>query len=400
MTNSYEDALSLADYSPPSLSPILYTPLPEQSADIIDLTDRLALIEMQDDSNSATPPGSVDAAAFLQQFISAMRTTTPSAPRDAYPKPIAWPQWDGKKETYALFKFTIKSKLAQEKGRLGEGQAICTNIFNGLPVEKRQRVIFWLQEEGEKTGFDPERFLGHMDMKFVDTEGEKKALNKLNRLRQGDRQKFEDFRQEFEQLAAEAGSLSHQGASKIACMEAAIHKDLSRALISVDTSNSEYDVYVTKVQSIATNFEAHPDFRGQTGSTKHYYVSDDRERSVAKSSPHRMDSDGDVEMSGINALIAQVATLQAQISAIGASGGSSHNRDNRPRAQWLARTEWRILRDSGKCGRCKKPRHANGNECAFRAAHNPGPTRVAAIEAAIASPAKESLLDLSDDSEN
>lgn len=77
-----------------------------------------------------------------------------------------------------------------------------------MPVPKQQRVIFWLDGEGKDSNFSTEKFLQYV---VLDREGEKKALGKLDRLRQGGRQKFDTYGQEFEQLVAGAGTLAPTG---------------------------------------------------------------------------------------------------------------------------------------------------------------------------------------------
>jgi hypothetical protein len=258
-----------------------------------------------------------------------------------------------------LFKWTIESKIEREKGSLRSNKAICMNIFTGLPKEKQQRVIYWRQEGGTNWSYTPEKFLEHMGSKFLDREEERKALDKLDRLRQGDKQKFEDFRQQFEQLSAQAGSLSYRGPSKIAIIRRSLNPSLARTLIPVELSNTDYDAYVTKVQTISTNFEAHVDFRKQNGSTTHYYVNEGSHMA------NNTDAEGDVEMTGVNALSVQIAALVARVDAL-----SDKKEDKRPRAKWRPQAEFSALIQAGKCGRCKQPKH-NPNICEFRPAARP-----------------------------
>jgi hypothetical protein len=347
------------------LIPATDTPASEISLE--EITEGLASIDLD------MPEG--DTSDVLSMLIAAL--TTANKNHSTHSRAIQWPEWDGTKDSYSLFKWTIESKIEQEKGCLGSNKAICTNIFTGLPKEKQQRVIHWLQEGGEDGSYIPEKFLEHMDSKFLDREEERKALDKLDRLRQGDKQKFEDFRQQFEQLSAQTGSLSHRGASKISIMRRALNNSLSRTLIPVELSNTDYDAYVTKVQAISTNLEAHADFRKQTGSTTHYYVNGSSHRSAVNKRSHSpptngTDTDGDVEMTDVNALSVQVAALVARLDAV-----NQKKEDKRPRAKWLPQVDFQALLQAGKCGRCKKPKH-HPNVCEFRPAIPPKARIVAA----------------------
>jgi hypothetical protein len=361
---------------------------PGSDASLSELTEGLASLDL----DSMAQPDNAD---LLQQLVAALTATNKD--RETSSKAIRWPEWDGTKDGYAMFKWTVESKIEQENGRLGSNKAICTNIFACLPKEKQQRVIYWLQEGGEDGSYNPNEFLEHMDSKFLDPEEERKALDKLDRVRQGDRQKFEDFRQQFEQLSAQAGTLAHKGASKVSTMRRAISTALSRLLISVELSNTDYESYVVKVQKIATNFEAHKDFHKQSGSMTHYYVNEGSHRSTSRkrsnSTPAQdTDGDGDTEMTDVKALATKVAALVAQVSSISRGG----KEDKRPRAKWRSGSEFRKLIKAGKCGRCKEKKHDVASQCKFRPAARPN----AQVTAVATHSTDDDLDELSSGSEN
>ena len=368
-----------------SSTPAIRTPRSEVSID--DLTGDLVSLKInmpfEDNSDS------------LQQLIAAL--TASNRDRASSAKPIRWPEWDGLKDSYSLFKWTLQSKIEQEMGQLGSHKAICTNIFAGLPKDKQQRVIYWLQEGGENKDWEPKEFLKHMDDKFLDREQERKSLDKLDQLRQGDKQRFEDFRQQFELLVAQAGSLAPKDASKVNTMRRALNPSLSKYLISVTLSNTDYDAYVAGIQPISTNFEAHPEFRKSTGSSKHYYQSSQRsntdKRPASPQAPEK-DPDGDVIMTDVNALAVKIAAILAQTGS-----SSEQKKDKRPRAKWRSTDEFSNLIKSGKCGRCKEKRHANLSQCKYRPAARPK-TQVSAVNTPTEIPASEGESESNSESEN
>jgi hypothetical protein len=88
---------------PPSTSGTL-TPKSKLSLD--NLVESLANLHIDMDDNNDT----------LQQLIAALAAA--NLERNTSSKAIRWPEWDGTKDSYTLFKWTIESKIEQEQGRL------------------------------------------------------------------------------------------------------------------------------------------------------------------------------------------------------------------------------------------------------------------------------------------
>lgn len=356
-------------------TPTTYTPTTDD--------DPIASITQGIDKLSMARANSPDT---VQQLVAAL--TAVSVDGNTGAKAIAWPKWDGKRDNYTLFRWQIKTKITVENGKLGSNQGICANIFNGLPTEKQQRVIQWLSNGEQHDNYEPESFIKHMDDKFLDHEAEAKALDELNKISQGSRQPFEDFRQQFEQLTSQAGSLAPQRASKITIMNNALNYSLQQTLKSVRLSRDDYDTYVKDVQYFATKTEAL--------SHQRRYPSTDKETPTTRGRPQSpqtvsRDAEGDVEMTGINALSAQIAALIARVDTL----GKDAKKDRRPRAKWRSQTEFLALIQAGKCGRCKKPKH-HPNVCEFRPATRPK-TQVTAV---ITQHTDDSLQEASSESEN
>jgi hypothetical protein len=347
-----------------SSTPILLTPAEEPSydPDLDELAEELSNIRIE----MSTPTDNND---LMQQIL--VQLASQNLERGSSARAIKWPEWDGKKDSYSLFKWEVQAKIRNEHGRLGSNDAICTNILMSIPKSKKQRVIGWLQEqEHNGEGLSPERFLQHMDDKFLDREEERKSLDKLGRLKQGEKQKFEDFRQQFEQLASQAGSMAPTGPAKVASMRRGINSLLSEYLITARVSYTDYDAYVAEVQSIATNLEAHSKFRKQTGSSNHHYTNDDiRQPSSSKKQAIQpaKDAEGDTQMLDISAIVAQVI---AQMERKG--NRSTRGQDLRPRAEWKSQEVARKLREQGKCIKCEeKVKEQSSHKCKYKAAQRP-----------------------------
>jgi hypothetical protein len=239
----------------------------------------------------------------------------------------------------------------------------------------------------------------------LDCDAETKTLTKLHQLRQGGKQKFEDFRQQFEQLTAQARTIAPQGSSKIAVMKEALNRSLLDTLVPIQPQLSipDYDKYVDTVQKVATAFEATPQFHRPMGSTTHYlggraHQSPEGYSKSAAAPGDEVDMDVDIKMADINALIAIAVNMFMKGKTLVAVAGSFSRQDKSPRAPWRTQAEFNSLVQAGKCARCKKTKH-NPQNCDFQAAKQPA-AQVAAATTSMADTSDNETRDESENSEN
>lgn len=301
-----------------------------------------------------------------------------TSPPPQWPKPMRWPTWDGEKDTYDVFRLSLDLKIDTEAGRLGGDKSICANIFQNVAPFQQPRIQNWLSIGGPGRDHCVLGFLAHMDERFKDRQAETKALSKLTAIRQGGRQRFEDFRQDFELLSAQAGTLAYTGPSKIAQMQNGLNTPLTKALVATDLSDQDFDAFVTKVQRVATRVEALPEFRKGAGHTTSWYVDRTERTTITRSTASEasgaipaVDRDGDVEMSGINGLT--IRDLAALVNALNGRQPEPRSKGptSKPRAQWLSREDFNALLQAGKCPRCRGTKHRRPNDCKLRAAARP-----------------------------
>ncbi|KAI0991237.1 hypothetical protein K3495_g16950, partial [Podosphaera aphanis] len=69
----------------------------------------------------------------------------------------------------------------------------------------------------------------------------------------------------------------------------------------------------------------------------------------------KLDSDGDVVMSGINGI--NMETLTAIVNAVKTDSGKGRAGNSKPPAPWRSHEEFNALRASGKCTRCSEKGH-------------------------------------------
>ena len=246
-----------------------------------------------------------------------------------------WPKWDGKRESYKGYTHSLRVKIDVDWDMLGSNKAICLDMINTLPVEKRPRVMHWFQRGGPNDDYDHELFLNHFDENFEDKQAIRAAGEDLTRMRQGAHQPFSNFMNDFEFKLAQADGVEWPGSAKINYLNIGPNERLRAALVPITLSNTNYTMFVSQVRDVAGKLEALNDYvpSGGAKSTKTDYIprhgkvsgtllgTNDHPPKKRSSSPHppTFDSDGDTPMTGVNGM--DMKTLTALIHAIQGGGG-------------------------------------------------------------------------------
>ncbi|KAI1006048.1 hypothetical protein K3495_g2171 [Podosphaera aphanis] len=242
-----------------------------------------------------------------------------------------------------------------------------------------------MKQQKKANEWNTDEFLIHLEELFVDKDASSKAQAALNKLHQGHRQSFAQFRSIFEQLCSEADELTPVGPSKIERMKDALQPHLRAGLAyRKGVSKTNYEQFVAEVQDLANELETIPQFgtsRGSIQVVKNYdnqpYRTLDAVPKESFSPPQNLpaaptpihDRDGDTIMTDISALQGQVASLLAAFSR---NEGKGHTRntarasDNRPFPPNLSQNERNQRIDSGRCERCGCSPSHRWSECQFR----------------------------------
>ncbi|RKF77514.1 hypothetical protein GcM1_218010 [Golovinomyces cichoracearum] len=102
-------------------------------------------------------------------------------------------------------------------------------------------------------GFGLDGFLNRLDKAFGDTDKITKAIQKLNIIRQGNRD-FRDFLQDFEQTVLEAQGWGWEDPNKKGHLRTALNRELSDSLVSQDEPDS-YDDFVSQLRKTSDKIE-------------------------------------------------------------------------------------------------------------------------------------------------
>ena len=291
-------------------------------------------------------------------------------------KEIMLPKWDGKKETYATFKFKLELKIEVLGPWLGSNKLICLGILECLPENKQNRVSSWLMRQGNTGMYDWREFLAFIHKQFDNRQAGLEAGVALTRMRQGDHQYFEDFLQDFEYKLSLCEGDSFGSAAKLILLHAAINDQTRDALIGNDiTLAMGYEAYIDKVRLIASQIQARHKYRpkGTILQPKTVLVvgNTPQNQLVQPFEDHQIDGNGDTKMTGINAMAASSTN-----KALTSNGVERI----KPPAPWRSQTEFKNLVKRGCCVRCAKVGHG-GRRCpTYSPAIRPDKVEVSCIE--------------------
>lgn len=287
-------------------------------------------------------------------------------------KESKWPEWDGNVESFRSYIFELVVKIEEDRQMLGSDRAVCLGMLGTLPKDKKSRVSNWFESGGPAGNYNWKGFVEHFKYNFEDKRARLTAVKELTQMKQGSRQSFNDFFQQFEFKLAQCGGLHWDSPLKVSHLNNGLNETLEKALIGIDLPpDDDYAQWVSKVRDVAGRLESHQK-RNFIKSGNEIY----RPAYLTNQNPS-IDADGDTIMTGVNALLAllnnndQSSKGNLSLASLGKNNNFRQNnngKDTRPRAPWRSQDEFQKLLSLGVCVRCGKAGHYSARCPTFRAA--------------------------------
>jgi hypothetical protein len=303
-------------------------------------------------------------------------------------KATKWPVWDGKVDSFKTHAYLLRVKIEEDKAILGTNRAICMEIFNSLPADKRPRVAHWFESGGPDGDYDWEVFLFTLKEKFEDKQAKQTAGDQLSRMRMGATQYFADYLQDFEFKLSLCDGLGWPDRTKIIYLNTSINSKLKEKLVSKSLPDDDYTKWTKKVSDVASRLENLPLYRSKDSTTtKTWYLSPVgcggklSQDTLGPENAPKVDADGDTPMIGMSGL--SINALTSLINAIQGNGKGERQlkrKDKRPRAPWRTPDEIRKLAAENKCYRCEKIGHLSSQCRAYRPPERPKAPKVNNME--------------------
>lgn len=296
-------------------------------------------------------------------------STLRPSPKDINRQPAKWPEWDGSKANYRAYRVQLAKKIDNDWESLGGHESVCNSMMNTIPAARRNQLVAWFSSGGPNRDWNYELFLKHFDENFEDKTSARTAGEKLTRMRQATHQTFRAYLTEFEFMLAQAIGLHWDDRVKINMLSNGLSDRLTEYLITVDTPDNDYTLYVSQVASIAGKMESRENFLPKKGPvhTETWYITrsgfippvnsviqGNFPNVPSATASQVIDSEGDTYMTGVGSI--DITNLAAAVNALN-SQSSSKRTSPKPPAPWRTPEEFSQLRGSGKCTRCGKKGH-------------------------------------------
>lgn len=255
---------------------------------------------------------------------------------------------------YRAFRINLYTKFLVDSHCFRSDEERILYTFGRLKGKASRRMLPWIsaKQQSEKAPTLDE-FYQALDQAFSDVELQRKALVRINTMKQGKRD-FEDFLTEFDSALIDAGGLLWDDAQKKALLDTAVNRHLLEGTIGTDQPHT-YEEYCKQLRRIG-----HQQQRIARLSQK-ASNSQAAQPGAKKDPAHDHHDVMDWESTS-----AQISALQAQVAALRTEG-----RQRGKRATWVSDAEIQKRRSDGKCVRCGSEKHFVRN-CLMMPARRPG----------------------------
>ena len=318
-----------------------------------------------------TPPERSDISVLLQlirnatptqrlEFLAALGNSPASADAaaaHAKRKPLPWPTWDGKPETFYFFLSRLQAKYVTDEkwGLNGCKDTVWYSLLHTLPEPQMRRIAGFWDRGGPNHDKDPQAFFNHLIHAFGNVQEQEKAQDKLRTLRQRDGQSFGEFLPDFEEtLSRAAGATVWEDSAKLTWLRNSISPALRELLIPIVMPRT-FSEYVSRLTKVAWGYEQTPRFQRLRKRTP---LSGEGVTPLPQE--EQLDRDGDTFMGQT-----QSTPSRAKKNKPPKAGQQT--------AKWVSNEEIEERRLGGRCLRCGAGNHFV-RQCPFRPAKRPSPT--------------------------
>ena len=272
------------------------------------------------------------------------------------------PKWNGVQVDFGFFVGRLETRIEADFAPFLDDRTICLDVIETLPETAKPRVSAWFERRKADGQFSWRELVQHLKDTFSDRQARQVALEHVNRMEQGENQFFADFLQDFEyRVAQSGGNEAFTQLGKTMTLKAALNNKLRISLVGVKLPPPErHHDWVEEVKEVALELEGLANYRPRGAAQTMTKLGAPKSR-VGHITPSRqtVDAEGDIRMSGTNAIIAAVggsvrnaerAAVKSRNEPNGRFGrGLRENQDERlvPRAPWQLQDEMRRLMREG-----------------------------------------------------
>lgn len=280
--------------------------------------------------------------------------TEHSHPRPRHPDPEPFSGEDQK--DYLPFQMNLRTKFIIDAACYPTEEEKVYYAYSRLSGKASQRMLPWLKaKQDQNTPVRWGDFTQALDKAFDDPDRQRKALVRVNTMKQG-KKTLEEFLNEFDGELLNAGGVTWTDAQKKALLDTAIHWQLLQGMVGIEQAQS-YEGYCNQLRRIDHDLQ-----RIEQLSRK------GKRMTTANPPPHPTPKDTD--QMDWEPTTAQLAATERR---------KTMPRTNRREQQWASDEVLQTRRSQGRCLRCGSQDHFVRN-CQEPLSQSQRPNRIAIVE--------------------
>lgn len=176
--------------------------------------------------------------------------TAGSLPRHSRGHP---PLFDGERSRYRAWAIEMKSKLRTDKKAIGGvDRTLFEYIFTRLEGTAQKMCTAYVESGG--TNHSPAHFMLYLDRQYLDPNAKQRALDRLQNLRQSEKESFATFLPKFEKELADCGGAAWPEEVKVNYLKNVLSKELKVHLLHTKPATN-YGQYIIQIQDMQSKLD-------------------------------------------------------------------------------------------------------------------------------------------------
>jgi len=165
--------------------------------------------------------------------------------------------FDGNRRNFQAWQLAMESKLQVDGPALGGPADQFAYIYARLDQTPQSLAAAYFRRGGNDGNRNPAEFMEYLTSCYGDPHLKQRALNRLETMRQDEKESFAAFLPRFERELADSGGANWDDEIKINALRRVLNREMESYLIGQLTLPTAYPGFVNALQSLGANIEGH-----------------------------------------------------------------------------------------------------------------------------------------------
>jgi hypothetical protein len=165
--------------------------------------------------------------------------------------------FDGNRRNFQAWQLAMESKLQVDGPALGGPADQFAYIYARLDQTPQSLAAAYFRRGGNDGSRNPAEFMEYLSSCYGDPHLKQRALNRLETMRQDQKESFAAFLPRFERELADSGGANWDDEIKINALRRVLNREMETYLIGQLILPTAYPGFVNALQSLGANIEGH-----------------------------------------------------------------------------------------------------------------------------------------------